>query len=76
MLCEYIAQSFQLYTHTHTHTDIFFLGFFSMIDYYKILSVMEEMASTLYSISCQGNPMDRGAWRATVHGSTKELDTA
>jgi len=25
--------------------------------------------------SCLGNPMDRGAWRATVHGVTKELDT-
>ena len=24
--------------------------------------------------SCLGNPMDRGAWRATVHGITKELD--
>ena len=24
--------------------------------------------------SCLGNPMDRGAWRATVHGVTKELD--
>ena len=22
-----------------------------------------------------GNPMDRGAWRATVHGVTKESDT-
>ena len=22
-----------------------------------------------------GNPMDRGAWRTTVHGATKELDT-
>ena len=21
-----------------------------------------------------GNPMDRGTWRATVHGVTKELD--
>ena len=21
--------------------------------------------------SCQGNPMDRGAWQATVHGVTK-----
>ena len=26
--------------------------------------------------SCLGNPMDRGAWRAAVHGVTKELDTA
>ena len=24
--------------------------------------------------SCLGNPMDRGAWCATVHGVTKELD--
>ena len=25
--------------------------------------------------SCLGNPTDRGAWRASVHGVTKELDT-
>ena len=25
--------------------------------------------------SCLENPMDRGAWRATVHGITKESDT-
>ena len=24
--------------------------------------------------SCLGNPMDRGAWWATVHGVVKELD--
>ena len=24
--------------------------------------------------SCLGNPMDRGAWLATVHGAAKELD--
>ena len=24
--------------------------------------------------SCLGNPMDRGAWQATIHGVTKELD--
>ena len=24
---------------------------------------------------CLGNPMDRGAWRATVHGVAKKLDT-
>ena len=24
--------------------------------------------------SCLGNPMDRGAWRATVHWGHKELD--
>ena len=26
--------------------------------------------------SCLGNPMDRGPWRATVHGVAKELDMA
>ena len=25
--------------------------------------------------SCLGNPMDRGAWEATVHGGHKESDT-
>ena len=25
--------------------------------------------------SCLENPMDRGAWQATVHGSLKESDT-
>ena len=25
--------------------------------------------------SCLGNPMDRGAWWATVHGVTEESDT-
>ena len=25
--------------------------------------------------SCLGNPMDRGAWWATVHGVAKGLDT-
>ena len=25
--------------------------------------------------SCLGDPMDRGAWQATVHGVTEELDT-
>ena len=25
--------------------------------------------------SCLGNPMDRGAWKATVHGVAKESDT-
>jgi len=25
--------------------------------------------------SCRGNPTDRGAWQATVHGVAKELGT-
>ena len=27
-----------------------------------------------FQYSCLGNPMDRGAWRAIVHGVTKESD--
>ena len=29
----------------------------------------------LLQYSCLGNPMDRGAWLAMVHGVTKESDT-
>ena len=29
----------------------------------------KEMATHTYS--CQGNPMDRGAWKAAVHGVSK-----
>ena len=36
-------------------------------------SLEEEMA-THSQYSCLGNPMDRGAWQATVHGATKESD--
>ena len=25
--------------------------------------------------TCQGNPLERGDWQATVHGVTKESDT-
>ena len=35
---------------------------------------LEKEIATHSSISCLGNPMDRGAWRATVNGVTKELD--
>ena len=33
----------------------------------------EEKGNPL-QYSCLGNPMDRGAWWATVHGVTKESD--
>jgi len=35
---------------------------------------LEQGRATL-QYSCLENPMDRGAWRATVHGVAKELDT-
>ena len=33
-----------------------------------------EGNSNPFLYSCLGNPMNRGAWRATVHGVTKESD--
>ena len=27
-----------------------------------------------FQYSCLGNPIDRGAWQATLHGITKDLD--
>ena len=34
----------------------------------------EEGNSNPLKYSCLGNPMDRGAWRGTVHGVAKESD--
>ena len=34
-----------------------------------------EEYGNLLQYSCLGNPMDRGAWQATVHGVAKESDT-
>ena len=36
---------------------------------------LEKRLSNPLHYSCLENPMDRGAWWATVHGVTKELDT-
>ena len=35
------------------------------------ISLQEEMATNLLQHPCQDNPMDRGAWRATIHGVAK-----
>ena len=35
---------------------------------------LEKKMATHASILALENPMDRGAWRATVYGVTKELD--
>ena len=34
----------------------------------------EKGNGNLLQYSCLGNPMDRGAWRAIIHGVTKESD--
>ena len=36
---------------------------------------LERETATHSSILVLGNPMDGGAWRATVHGVAKEWDT-
>ena len=36
----------------------------------KILQIREGNGNPLW-YSCLGNPMDRGAWRGTVHGVAK-----
>ena len=33
-----------------------------------------EGNGNLLQYSCLGNPMDRGAWQATIHGVSKESD--
>ena len=33
-----------------------------------------EINGTPLQYSCLGNPMDRGSWRATVHGVSEGLD--
>ena len=38
------------------------------------ISPGEENGNSL-QYSCLGNPIERGAWKATVHGVAKELDT-
>ena len=35
-----------------------------------------EGNSNSLQYSCLGNPLDRGAWWAVVHGVTKDSDTA
>ena len=36
---------------------------------------LEEVMATHFNILAWTVSMDRGAWRATVHGDRKELDT-
>jgi len=40
-----------------------------------VQSLGQEDPGNPLQYSCLGNPMDRGAWEATVHEVAKELDT-
>ena len=46
-----------------------------MHHYHLYIMINGEGNGNLLQYSCLGNPMDRGAWWATVHGAAKELDT-
>ena len=41
----------------------------------KELVMSEQLSLSLFQYSCLGNPMDRRAWQAIVHGVTEESDT-
>ena len=41
----------------------------------EIILWTEEPGGLQFKYSCWNNPMDRGAWWATVHGVAKKLDT-
>ena len=47
--------------------------YFSFL-YYFVIDSGEGHGNSLQD-SCVGNPMDRGAWWATVHGVAKESNT-
>ena len=52
---------------------VFVVGELSKI--LKVVSTLREGKGTPLQYSCLENPMDGGAWRATVHGVAKESDT-
>ena len=71
-----------IYIYTHTHT---YRGFPGGSVVKNLPAYARDMSSTfrlrkssgegngsLLQYSCLGNPMDRGAWQATVNGVTKE----
>ena len=43
--------------------------------YAIMVNGVTELNMVPLQFSYLGNPMDRGAWQATAHGVTKELDT-
>ena len=75
-------------THTHTHTHTRCLWAFPGGSAVKNLPAKAGDADSIPGMGrspgeekgnplqyfCLGNPMDRGAWQATIHGVTKELD--
>ena len=51
-----------------------FLLFMNLLFAYKLtntLYIFEEGNGNPFQYSCLGNPVDRGGWRATVHGVAK-----
>ena len=79
------------YIYTHTHTYIYIYTYTYIIcfpgdsvvnntsantgDVGSILGSGRCLGKGNGTYACLGNPMNRGAWWAMVHGMTKELDT-
>ena len=77
-----------MYTHTHTHIHThMYIGFPGGSEGKESSCNTRDPGSILglgrspgegngypFQHSCLENPMDRGAWRATVHGGHKESD--
>ena len=68
---EWIKKLWDIYTHTHTHIYTY-NGYYSTIkiSFFLWLSSIHcgEGSGTPLQCSCLENPMDGGAWWATVHG--------
>ena len=76
----FLMADLYLYTHTHTyiHTSLYVpsisehLDCFPRVDYRKYCySTHGEGNGNPLQYSCLENPVDRGGWRATVHGVAK-----
>ena len=75
-----------IFKFTHICTSIFYhisscnLAFpcdiiFLLLDIHPLRTSPREENGNPLQYSCLENPMDRGAWWATVHGGRKVLDT-
>ena len=88
LLQNFLIMKLKSLTHTHTHTHMCVCATLVAqtvknltAKQTRVLPLGQEnplekgMATDSSILSCLENPTDRGAWRATVHGVTKQMDT-
>ena len=73
ILCVYTdIYIYTVYIYIHMYIHIIYMSLYYMILYlYIIFMCMYSINGNPLQYSCLKNPMDRGAWRATVHGVAK-----